>query len=405
MKKIIIFGAGKIGRSFIGQLFNMSGYEVVFIDKNEKLINDLNREKSYKIIIKGKKEDDILVDNIRGVILSDHQKVFDEMVDTDLWAISVGFIYLPDLLPVIAGGLSKRYEIKPQNPVDIIVAENLRNSADYVYESLMEHLPAEFPFKAYIGIIETSIGKMVPTMTEEDLKKDPLLLFAEPYNTLILDKKSFKNPLPKVKGLDYKSNIKAWVDRKSFLHNLGHAVTAYVGYINNPEFKFIYEVLKEPDLKEIVRDTMIQSATAVQKHYPREFTLKELIRHVDDLLARFSNVHLKDTIYRVGYDLQRKLSGDDRLAGAIKLAIEHDLPYDQMLYALVCGIYFRGRDENGDVFRPDVQFFHEYGTDLEKILIKVAGFSPAEHQDVFRQALLFQKNIDSMLRLREMKIT
>ena len=36
--KLVLFGAGKIGRSFIGQVFSRSGYEVVFIDINQEII-------------------------------------------------------------------------------------------------------------------------------------------------------------------------------------------------------------------------------------------------------------------------------------------------------------------------------------------------------------------------------
>ena len=50
--KIVIFGAGKIGRSFIGQLFSRAGFEVVFIDINKEVIKELNRRKSYDVIIK-----------------------------------------------------------------------------------------------------------------------------------------------------------------------------------------------------------------------------------------------------------------------------------------------------------------------------------------------------------------
>ncbi|MBA7563374.1 Mannitol-1-phosphate 5-dehydrogenase [subsurface metagenome] len=42
-KKMIQFGAGNIGRSFIGQLFSRSGYEVVFVDINKKLNNKIKR--------------------------------------------------------------------------------------------------------------------------------------------------------------------------------------------------------------------------------------------------------------------------------------------------------------------------------------------------------------------------
>ena len=74
-----------------------------------------------------------------------------------------------------------------------------------------------------MGLVETSIGKMVPIMKTEDLEEDPLLVYAEPYNTLILDRKGFLGDIPHIEEFALKDNIKAWVDRKAFIHNLGHA--------------------------------------------------------------------------------------------------------------------------------------------------------------------------------------
>ena len=104
------------------------------------------------------------------------------------------------------------------------------SAADFVREQLIKNLPSSFPVESMVGLIETSIGKMVPIMPLAELEKDPLVVFAEPYNTLILDGKGFKSPIPEIKGLAPKSNIKAWVDRKAFIHNLGHATAAYYGY-------------------------------------------------------------------------------------------------------------------------------------------------------------------------------
>jgi mannitol-1-phosphate 5-dehydrogenase len=106
----------------------------------------------------------------------------------------------------------------------------IRNADIYITNELSKFLPVEFPLDSMLGLVETSSGKMVPVMTQKDLEEDSLLLFAEPYNSLILAKKGFKNPIPEIRNLAPKENIKAWVDRKLFIHNLGHAASAYLGY-------------------------------------------------------------------------------------------------------------------------------------------------------------------------------
>ena len=110
----------------------------------------------------------------------------------------------------------------------------MREAGDFMKEQLIKNLPSDFPIEKLVGLIETSIGKMVPIMPLAELEKDPLVVFAEPYNTLILDGKGFKSPIPEIKGLAPKNNIKAWVDRKAFIHNLGHATAAYYGFSSAP---------------------------------------------------------------------------------------------------------------------------------------------------------------------------
>jgi len=89
-KSILIFGAGKIGRSFIGQLFSRSGYEVVFVDVNEQLVDALNEQGQYRVIIKDDPEQEIIVRNVRAIPFIDTNEVREEIAETDLMVISVG---------------------------------------------------------------------------------------------------------------------------------------------------------------------------------------------------------------------------------------------------------------------------------------------------------------------------
>jgi len=257
MKKMVLFGAGNIGRSFIGQLFSRSGYEIVFIDIVKEIIDALNRRGSYNVVIKSTRDEIIKVKNVRGVLASDKQKVGEEISTADIASSCVGIGALPHIIPLIAGGLKKRYDMDSNLPLDIIIAINMRNAAQYFENKLSEIMGEAYPLDRLVGPVETSIGKMVPLMTEKDKKEDVLQIFAEPYNTLILDKKAFKNPIPDVRGLSPKENMKAWVDRKLFIHNLGHAVISYLGYLYDSSFTYLYEALGIDELYTGTRDTMM----------------------------------------------------------------------------------------------------------------------------------------------------
>jgi len=393
--KLVLFGAGKIGRSFIGQLFSNGGYEVVFIDVYKPVIDELNRRGNYNVIIKGDKEEVLNIKNIRGVWAGDKKKVIHEVSTAGILATSVGLGGLKEIFYFIAKGLIERYKTDSGNPVDIIIAENMRNADEYFRNELQKLLPATYPLGKLVGLVETSIGKMVPIMQKKDLQDDMLQIFAEPYNTLILNGKAFKNPIPDISGLAPKNNMKAWVDRKLFIHNLGHSAASYIGYVFNPEFIYLYEALAVKEIYEKVRATMVQSAEILLTRYPEEFTMVDLIAHIDDLLHRFQNKALGDTIFRIGSDLFRKLGPEDRLCGALRSAISLNKPYERILFALVCGFHFRAKNEEGNMFKEDAEFAKLYMKGTEYVLKAVCGFDISENSQIFRDAAL----IDSHLKI------
>jgi mannitol-1-phosphate 5-dehydrogenase len=385
--KIIILGAGRIGRSFIGQLFGCNGYSVVFVDVDTEIVRLLNERGSYRVVIKGDTEEEITVPNISAILASDRQEVINAVCSAGIAAVSVGKNALEKVIPVIAAGLELRQKNNPYFPLDIILAENMRSAAEFTKAELQKYLPEGFPFDMNVGLIETSIGKMVPIIPLTEIAKDPLVVFAEPYNSLILDGKGFKSPIPVFKGLAPKSNIKAWVDRKAFIHNLGHATAAYYGHFLHPEMVYMYEILEDKKVLQFTRSVMMQSAEILCKVYINDFTLKDLEDHVDDLLYRFRNKALQDTIFRVGHDLPRKLAPDDRFMGAIHLGINSGMKYDLIVKAMSYGFSFRAVNEEGKTFPDDAELLAAFREDPEALFFNMLGFDPQDDTKIINQLI------------------
>lgn len=224
-------------------------------------------------------------------------------------------------------------------------------------------------------------------MPQAELEKDPLVIFAEPYNTLILDAKAFRNPIPDVKGLAPKSNIKAWVDRKAFIHNLGHATAAYFGHYHYPGTVYMYEILDHVEVKDFTRRVMLQSADILKAAYPDDFTLSDLEEHIDDLISRFRNRALGDTIFRVGQDLQRKLSSDDRFMGAIHLGMKYSMPNDRIIKAMSYAFFFNAKDEAGNSLPSDIAFKNSAGSNFSITLIEMLGFDHVNDNPVIDELI------------------
>lgn len=384
MKKLVQFGAGNIGRSFIGQVFSRGGWEVVFVDVNLELVAALNKRRGYPIVVKRSGHPDKRIDvrGVRAVDGRDADAVAAEIASADCLASSVGKAALPRIFPNLAAGLLARRSAAETVPLNLILAENDREAVGTVREGLRALLPAGFRLEERLGLVETSIGKMVPIMRSEELAADNLLIFAEEYNSLVVDRRGFLGPIPDLPDLEPVDNILAYVDRKLFVHNLGHAAVAYLGHRADPSETAVSRVLRLTGVRAAARRAMTQAADALALEYPADLDRSRLESHIDDLLFRFGNEALGDTVYRVGRDLPRKLDRSDRVLGAALLCERHGLPWDAIYEVFGAALGFRAVDEAFRPFPADKSFIAVLERDgLEETLKRVCKLDPDDPVD------------------------
>ena len=337
MKKFLMYGAGNIGRGFIGQLFSEAGYSVGFIDINKEIIARLNNDKEYPVgIVSNKGVKDVIVKNVYGIDGSDTELVSEEIACADVMATAIGVNVLKFIAKPIALGLKKRFE-RNAKPLNIIICENLIGADEFLKGLICEQIP-EYTERINneIGFIEASIGRMVPVLSEDKKQGNPLRVHVEPYDYLPLDKNAFKCDIPEVEKIYPFTPFNLFIQRKLFMHNMSHATTAYLGYLR--DYEYIYEAIADFDIKYVAFKALTQSALAVSKENGVE--IKGLIAHAEDLLYRFANKALADTVARVGRDTKRKLSSNDRLIGAIKLCEKYDLPCEYLCIGVAAGLNF-----------------------------------------------------------------
>ena len=353
MKKAVQYGAGNIGRGFIGQLFRRSGYEVVFIDVNLEIVNAINMFHSYPIEIMS--EDDPgeeIIDMVRAVDGRDREAASEEIAGADIMATAVGANILPRIAGTIASGLMKRWARGNSSPLNIIVCENLIDAGKYLGDLIKKELPD--PEKALFddrtGLVEASIGRMVPIMTPEMQKGNILRICVEPYDTLPVDKAAFRGPLPEIVNMVPYEPFDFFIRRKLYIHNLGHAVTAYSGFLQN--YNYIWESIRDPYIRILVSGAMQESAIALSMEY--NVPLRELLLHVDNLINRFGNRLLGDTNARVGKDPVRKLAPGDRLTGSLELCLRHGISPAFISAGIASAFCFA---EKGDPSALEIQSF------------------------------------------------
>ena len=380
MKKALIFGAGNIGRGFIGQLFSQSGYEVVFLDIDEGVIGAINRERSYPIsIVSNDTSKEIMVSPVRGLNVENEAAVATEMVEADLIATAVGMRALDKVSATIANGLKKRWEKGNFNPVNIIICENMLHADKFMEKVIISGLSIEGQriLKETVGFVEASIGRMVPVVVQKN-GDNPLRIFVEEYDELPVDKEGFKGEIPNINNMIPYSPFIYYIHRKLFMHNLGHAITAYLGAIQGHHY--IWEAIADPTIRGIVASAFGESAKAMALAH--DVPMEDLLKHAEELMARFGNRALGDTIERVARDPIRKLSAKDRLGGGAILCSRHDILPTNICLGIAAGLLYQSPEDQGAMVVQ--QYIRDNG--VEKAIVHFCSFdiSDVKHQLVLK---------------------
>ena len=351
MKLAGIFGAGNIGRGFIGQVFSESGYLVTFVDISRPLVDAINEAGEYPVqAVDDEGESIAMVRPVKAVLAGDASLVSQLVADADILATAVGAHVLPVLAGTLAAGLQLRRQANGSRPVNILVCENLMDAGRKLQGYVKDRLPAQDHawLDEYVGFVDASIGRMVPSSPEALSPDQPLLVRVEPYKELPVDAAGFRSPVPSIQGMKPFQPFDFYVKRKLYIHNLGHAVIAYLGWLRG--YATIDGAAGDPAVAAVARQAMLESAEALGKTFP--VPAGELTDHVEDLLKRFANRRLGDTVLRVGRDPLRKLAADDRLAGALKFAAGQGVYPMGIALGLAAALLF---DPAGDPTAREVQ--------------------------------------------------
>jgi mannitol-1-phosphate 5-dehydrogenase len=335
----VIFGAGNVGRGFLGQLLSESGYRVLFVDILEPLVRALAERGFYRLqLVTDESVQELEVQNVSALLATEKERVAEAVAECALAATAVGAAALPKVAPLIAAGLEQRRQKRPELPLNIIICENLKNAPGVLAGLLAQHLSEEGRryLAEKVGLVDAVIGRMVPIIPPELAREDPTFIMAEPYKVLPVNKARFKGPIPQVVGMVAKDNFAAYVDQKLYTHNAGHAMIAYVGYCRG--HKYGYEALEDPTVELLTTRALQEASEAlIRKHgIPRE----EQYAHVEDLMRRFRNRRLGDTIFRLGRDPLRKLAPEDRLVGAARLVLETGGVPDALAWGVAAALLF-----------------------------------------------------------------
>lgn len=314
----VIFGAGNIGRGFIGPLFSEAGAKVTFIDVSPVIVARIRQDGTYPLEIVGGAPIVKQIKNIYVADGNDRDAAVRAILEADIAATCVGAKAIQYIIPNLAAGIRAR-EAAGRSPLNLLICENLMDADAYIRGLLEKELTAAQ--LEQIGLVETSVGRMVPSLKqdpENGQAVNPLRIAVEEYCVLPVDEAAFRGEIPQIPNMVPFTPFHYYIERKLFIHNMGHAVCAYLGQMLG--HTYIWESIGDPLVRLLAQNAMLESAGALSKKYRVDCV--PLLQHIGDLLRRFGNRALGDTCARVGADIPRKLARLDRLTGAACTVLE-----------------------------------------------------------------------------------
>ena len=312
--KAVHFGAGNIGRGFVGLLLHQAGYELVFADVAEDLISQLAAADSYEVHEVGENPTVRTVDNFRALNSgSQEADVVAEIATADIVTTAVGPHILKFVAPVIAKGIAAR----PAGlaPLQVMACENAINATDILRDEVAALWdPAAGQLEAAAVFANTAVDRIVPNQEQGE----GLNVTVETFYEWVIDRTPFGDNVPVIPGATFVDNLEPYIERKLFTVNTGHAAAAYFGF--EAGLGKISEAMADQDVAADVRAVLDETKELlIHKH---GFNGEEQEAYVRKILGRFTNPHLPDTVNRVGRAPLRKLSRHERFIGPAAEATE-----------------------------------------------------------------------------------
>ncbi|WP_417877826.1 mannitol-1-phosphate 5-dehydrogenase [Vibrio sp.] len=335
MKNAVHFGAGNIGRGFIGKLLADADVEVTFADVDAPLVDQLSHKQEYKVKVVGT---ECQIDTVTHVtaVNSASEDVIDRIVKTDLVTTAVGPNVLDIIAKTIATGITKRFEAGNESPLNIIACENMVRGTTHLKGEVYKHLDASLHAKAdeLVGFVDSAVDRIVPPA--EAANDDPLEVTVESFSEWIVDEQQFKGEIPDISGMEKTDNLMAFVERKLFTLNTGHCITAYLGCLKG--HRTIREAIEDPEIKAEVKQAMQESGEVLIRRYNFDRDMHNA--YIEKILGRFANPYLVDEVDRVGRQPIRKLGANDRLVKPLLGTIEYGTENQTLLKGIAAALKY-----------------------------------------------------------------
>jgi len=340
LMKALHFGAGNIGRGFIGKLLADAGFAVTFADVNKTVISALQERQAYPVKVVGAL---CVTENVTNVTAVDSTspELIDYIANADLITTAVGPTVLNIIAKSLAQGIEQRIQSGNTRAQNIIACENMVRGTTQLKAAVFSHLPTVLhaDVEALIGFVDSAVDRIVPPA--EASETDPLAVTVETFSEWIVDQTQFKGDIPNIPGMECTDNLMAFVERKLFTLNTGHLITAYLGILAGHDT--IKDSIEDDSVREQVKAAMQESGEVLIRRYG--FDRDAHAAYIEKILSRFANPYLRDEVDRVGRQPIRKLSPQDRLIKPLNGTLEYQIPNAHLIKGIAAAFLYNNDED------------------------------------------------------------
>ena len=364
-KKAVHFGAGKIGRGFIAELLHDSGYEVIFGDVVDELVDLVNKEHEYPLFLIDHNYEEKIIDHVVAYSnIKNPEKLIDAMCEAEIITTSVMATNLPKVAPLITEGLKKRLK-ENKNKAIVMACENAMMGTDILKKAMIEtNILSEEELDSIAVFPNTAVDRMVFGGVHNGKEG---IEVGDAYELVIEKNKLIDPNYEPIKGAEYVDDLMMYLQRKIYIINCGHAIAGYYGQALKG-YEIVQDSLRDPELIPQIREAMLESASALEKKYG--FTHESLVDYMETMMVkRFTTPGVVDPISRVSREPIRKIAPNDRIMGPANNCEEYGLDNTYLLKGVACALKFKSE---GDAQAEELQnFIKENG--VEEAIVKYTG--------------------------------
>ena len=388
MRKALHFGAGSIGRGFIGLLLSQSGYQVVFVDIVEQLVQLLAERGRYVVrVLFDDGARDVAVENVLAIDAKEDAEVVAAITEAVLITTAVGPAALQAIAPVIARGLQRRADLAIETPLNIIACENLENNSWVLRKHVIEHLAdgCSSYLERFVGFPRCVVDRLVPPATHSPGTRDPLSVVVEEEFYFVVEASGIAGEPPSVRGMQLTDKLDAYQEQKLFTLNAAHATAAYLGYLKG--YEFIHEAISDLEIRQVVSGVQREvGAVLVERH---DLDPSEQEQYAASIMRRWGNAALQDPVVRVAREPKRKLAAGDRLLRPAGLALASGVTPTHLATGIAAALLYNcAQDRQALELSRDLE-----AKGIDGVLKGVCGLDPDD-----RLARLIKEKLEELTR-------